>query len=644
MLPTSSQYVYVTDTNNFPSTLESNGQESVHVVTPVEVIPVDPSAPILSNKNPLRLVANNGQYISLDGSGNPNVQRVVQILNAKNIVKKEGAVSLNYDNKNIVCNVYHANRNQFLQAAVSQATAQSSAPRRRGRRPGRKNKTRDDDDPDYVPDLPEELLTSYPVQHSPSSGQMSVYSDRNFDPEYDDTSDLESYSSSISNEFVCEICSRSFQNKAGLSRHKMLKHSGKKISVGPKVDPARRAQLRYDNLKSALEKASPQDIIELAAPYVAQYVPLWNYLFLRTEFANKPTGEVNISQLPVPPPEMPLVVAEYLGFINKFRDNFPKISQRIKDVKRPDPRSDDVNDQEVEIDEKLLESFGPGPTCAKRRRYLAFKKKLESSMNDMNQTVDDVDIDGGETGVVEVKDSLQSYVLGVIMGRYKLRQNLSSGSLPARYAAAGYGYPEIVNLDETFQQQSRDKQEQLSQPTESNSNEKDKTLKSAPKKAMVITGVQPETVDMVQEVDNTSCPEIEEPQNNVQQADDQSNTNVAEGEHVFDGPIPEELIANGTYIPLTQGDGGSTEYVYHFQNGYVYNRRTGRVATEDEVIICPNPSTETVYVQAVTETTSILTMPDGTQIQVQHGPDGVTSELFNMILQQLRSEDGTHQQ
>nr|CDS31165.1 zinc finger C2H2 type [Hymenolepis microstoma] len=641
MLPTSSQYVYVTDANNFPSTLESSGQESVHVVTPVEVIPVDPSAPILSTKNPLRLVANNGQYISLDGGGNPNVQRVVQILNAKNIVKKEGSVNLNYDNKNIVCNVYHANRNQFLQSAISQATSQSSVPRRRGRRPGRKNKTRDDDDPDYVPDLPEELLTSYPLQHSPSSGQMSVYSDRNFDPEYDDTSELESYSSSTSNEFLCEICSRSFQNKAGLSRHKMLKHSGKKISVGPKVDPARRAQLRYDNLKSALEKASAEDIIELAAPYVAQHVSLWNYLFLRTEFANKSTGEVNVSQLPVPPPEMPLVVAEYLGFVDKFRENFPKISQRIKDAKRP---ADDADDQEAEIDEKLLGSFGPGPTSAKRRRYLAFKKKLESTMNDVNQTVDGVDVDGGENGVIEVKDSLQSCVLGVIMGRYKIRQNLSPGSLPSRYAVADYGYPEIVNLDETFQQQPQDKQEQLSQSTESNSNGKDKTPKPAPKKAMVITGVQPETVDMVQEVDHSSCPEIEEPQNNAQQAGDQSNDNVVGGGHVFDGPIPEELIANGTYIPLTQGDGGSTEYVYHFQNGYVYNRRTGRVATDDEVTIYQNPPTETVYVQAITETASILTMPDGTQIQVQHGPDGVTSELFNMILHQLRSEDSTNQQ
>ncbi|VUZ43701.1 unnamed protein product [Hymenolepis diminuta] len=642
MLPTSSQYVYVTDTSNFQSTLQTSGQESVQIVTPVEVIPIDPSAPILSNKNPLRLVANNGHYISLDDSGNPNVQRVVQILNAKNIAQKEGAVNLNYDNKNIVCNVFHANRNQFPQSAnVSQSTSHSSAPRRRGRRPGRKNKTRDDDDPDYVPDLPEELLTPYPVQHSPSSGQMSVYSDRNFDPEYDDTSELESYSSSISNEFLCEICSRSFQNKAGLSRHKMLKHSGKKISVGPKVDPARRAQLRYDNLKSALEKASPEDIIELAAPYVAQHVSLWNYLLLRTEFANKSTGEINLSQLPVPPPEMPLVVAEYLGFVDKFRENFPKISQRIKGVKRSTSRSDDANDQEVEIDEKLLESFGPGPTSVKRKRYLAFKKKLESSMDDVNQTVDDVDTEVGENGVIEVKDSLQSCVLGVIMGRYKTRQNFSPGLLPSRYAAAAVDdeYPEIVNLDETVQQKSQDKQQ--SQSMECNSTEKDEALKSAPKKAMIIAGVQPETVDMVQEVDRA---ENEEPQNTAQQAGNQANDTTVGGGHAFDGPIPEELIANGTFIPLTQGDGGTTEYVYHFQNGYVYNRRTGRVATDDEVTIYQNPPAETVYVQAITGTVSMLTMPDGTQVQVQHGPEGVTSEVFNMILQQLRSEGNIHQQ
>lgn len=106
------------------------------------------------------------------------------------------------------------------------------------------------------------------------------------------------------------------------------------------------------------------------------------------------------------------------------------------------------------------------------------------------------------------------------MGRYKTRQNFSPGLLPSRYAAAAVDdeYPEIVNLDETVQQQSQDKQQ--SQSMECNSTEKDEALKSAPKKAMIIAGVQPETVDMVQEVDRA---ENEEPQNTAQQAGNQAN-------------------------------------------------------------------------------------------------------------------------
>lgn len=206
--------------------------------------------------------------------------------------------------------------------------------------------------------------------------QASSSSDRNYDPEYDVASeyDTESNGSLTPPEFTCELCSRTFHNKAGLSRHKMLKHSGKPIAVGPKVDPVRRAQLRRENLKSALEKASPEDIVELAAPVVAQQVPLWDYLFLRSECANKSSNGGNLSaNLPVPPPEMPLVVAEYLGFVNQFRELFPKLTERIKchAIKRP---------ADQDVDENFLTNFGPGPSCAKRKRYLHWKKKMEAGM------------------------------------------------------------------------------------------------------------------------------------------------------------------------------------------------------------------------------------------------------------------------
>ncbi|KAM7539477.1 hypothetical protein Aperf_G00000050752 [Anoplocephala perfoliata] len=674
MLPTSSQYVYTSsDSSNPQVSLQRSDQQSIQLVTHVpvavmndkfanlvsRVVPTDSSAPLFSNKNPLRLVADNGQYIPAEADGDPNIDRVVKILTDKNLIRSDGIVSFNYDNKNILCRIVHAPKRHTQSLPLTlPSQAIQPAPKRRGRRPGQKNKKPEDDDPDYVPDLPEELVLPFPIHRSSISSLASSPSiqDRKYDPEYDIASeyDTESTGSLTPPEFTCELCSRAFHNKAGLSRHKMLKHSGKPIAVGPKVDPIRRAQLRREKLKSALEKASPEDIVELAAPVVAQHVPLWDYLFLRSECANKPSNGGDLSvNLPVPPPEMPLLVAEYLGFVKRFRESFPRLSERIKSpaMKRPD-------DQDV--DEECLSSFGPGPSSAKRKRYLHWKKKMDAELDGSDADQESAhpmpsvahdslcDLrDEKDDGVIEVKDYLQSLVLGVVIGRYKSRQPSVPGILPSRYVIEPPLNPEKV------EQSPKEQSESL---TSTSAKTDDKT-KAGPKRAVVITGEQASPAQTIEEsnfrivdIDGDSAPASgTEPSQDNQPSE---GAVVIDGNQIegYGGPIPDELIANGTFLPLAETTGELSDYVYQATTGYVYHRSSGRLATSDEVSF-GNPAEESsiivlsegqpslqgqnIYVHKISDTMSSLVLPNGLEVRVEHGPEGVTPELCNYVLQQL---------
>lgn len=190
MLPTSSQFIYTSsDSSNPQVVFQPTEQQSIQLVTHVpmavvndkfahlasKVVPTDSSAPLFSNKNPLRLVADNGQYFAAETDGDPNVDRVVKILTDKNLIRSDGIVNFNYDNKNILCRIVHAPKQQALslpRTLPPQSAQQFPVPKRRGRRPGQKNKKPDDDDPDYVPDLPEELVLPFPIHRSSVSSQV----------------------------------------------------------------------------------------------------------------------------------------------------------------------------------------------------------------------------------------------------------------------------------------------------------------------------------------------------------------------------------------------------------------------------------------------------------------------------------------
>lgn len=93
----------------------------------------------------------------------------------------------------------------------------------------------------------------------------------------------------------------------------------------------------------------------MAAPRVAQVMPLYDYLFLRTEQQqgrNEPHSSTSNSPLP-PPPFLGDLVAEYLKLVSRFRD---LVSQNLEKVENGDADA--------------VLSGRPAPASVKRRRLL----------------------------------------------------------------------------------------------------------------------------------------------------------------------------------------------------------------------------------------------------------------------------------
>lgn len=130
-------------------------------------------------------------------------------------------------------------------------------------------------------------------------------------------------------------------------------------------------------LLKALEKATPDDIADIAAPMVAKVVSMWNYLLLRTEATTSSPSE-GPSRTPPSPPEIPSILKEYLGLIDRFREFFNKhvevAGATCVDLK--------TTPEETEIDEEeaAIMCGGPAPASVKRRRYLRMKKRRLEGM------------------------------------------------------------------------------------------------------------------------------------------------------------------------------------------------------------------------------------------------------------------------
>ena len=134
------------------------------------VVPSNPAAPIGSSKNPVKIVQEGNNFISMQNISCESLTEIVSVVSNSEYMKHP-ILSL-YDptmNKRYLIRVVDGNRKQRRDQNLStqeksQASSQDgNPPRRRGRRPGRKNKTPEEEDPDFEPDLPEEEVLPFPI-------------------------------------------------------------------------------------------------------------------------------------------------------------------------------------------------------------------------------------------------------------------------------------------------------------------------------------------------------------------------------------------------------------------------------------------------------------------------------------------------
>ncbi|EUB57826.1 hypothetical protein ECG_08596 [Echinococcus granulosus] len=593
------------------------------------------------------------------------------------------------------------------------------AKRRRGRRPGRKNKTAEEEDPDFEPDLPIEEVLPFPIirkkapivtsnndqlaagrvskppkylikdykhlrledlkdneeemrdggngMNDPSDDDSNVgYSD--YDGGMDSNSDRDSGDNKkiTSLGFDCDKCEKSFSTRAGLSRHKMLKHNpnGDVKRVGPWSDPALSALRRRNRLKEALEKATPEDIADIAAPKVAKAVSLWDYLFLRTEATISSSPPEGRSRTSPSPPEIPSVLTEYLGFVDRFREFFGKHVEvagvTCVDVKRV------PEELETDEEEAVIMCGRPAPASVKRRRYLRMKKrrKLAEAVSCDANSQEPESVTTSNTspaksivtenpskfeltklvyqdGCIQVNDQSAASVLGVETGRYKPVSPLSKDYLPRRYGSV---------------------QREQSASVPSTPKKPLRRSDPLPKRALITTGEQVQPAQTIFE--NTRRNEEEEDSEPILAPDPteeekrDSEPNIPAEQNFYlqaEGvghPIPDDWITSGAFIPVIFESGALSDLAMEAGTGRIFHRPTGQLVSlstesdasggeannnlSDTVAVASLTGTESapqqIYVSNISPTVCLITTPSGARYHVEHGGEGVTPETIQAIL------------
>uniref|UniRef100_A0A5K3EZR3 C2H2-type domain-containing protein n=1 Tax=Mesocestoides corti TaxID=53468 RepID=A0A5K3EZR3_MESCO len=640
-------------------------------------------------------------------------------------------------NKRIVFRVTHGRRKRQGGELSEVRDHYSLAPpnggerkRRRGRRPGQKKKTPDEEDPDFEPDLPEEEVLPFPIvrKRAPakstdnnlvtgrvskppkylikdykhlrledlkededrgdrdaanvSSGEDSNvgYSDYNAGSDLNSEGEENATMKPLSRGFDCQLCGKSFASRAGLSRHNMLKHNpdGKVKRVGPWSDPVLSAIRRRNRLSEALEKATPEDLIDLAGPKVANVLPLWDYLFLRSEDPSPGFA----ARTPVRPPKLSRLVFEYLTLVSTFREFIEKQLELVD----KEPCDADLK-QEQEAEEILAGQ--PAPASVKRRRYLQRlrRQKELAELNNGNvnrdndseathpdkdltnppkKTVTHLRLSGSEnmsvtetsragapqtTGrdcdeaVIQVRCQTEASALSLPMGRYKPRLPFPDDRLPRRYRPVT-----------------------SAPPTDNHSSDESRRAEPALKRA-VITSVEHndliEAISENQPCDETDCEALVPEPSETEKVTESVKVSAIVGENSslylhpegLGYPVPDDWITSGSFLPVLMESGALSDLAVEAASGRIFHRPTGQLVSAapegvvaqpptdervdssqapEEVLVKSDPVapvTSEISVSEVSPTTCLVTTPNGVQFQVLHGGEGITMETLQAILE-----------
>ncbi|KAA0200106.1 Zinc finger protein [Fasciolopsis buskii] len=149
----------------------------------------DPTAPIGSNKNPIRIIQQGNQYITTQDVSDEHLQQIIQVLTNQALISSSGsrpsAIYNRLTNRRIIFRVTRAKRrhddivNSSLRVDRTKA-AQAARAALRNRAPGksssrkRRKKGSDEEDPDFEPEVPEEEILPFPLARRMStSGRVS---------------------------------------------------------------------------------------------------------------------------------------------------------------------------------------------------------------------------------------------------------------------------------------------------------------------------------------------------------------------------------------------------------------------------------------------------------------------------------------
>ncbi|GAA37999.2 hypothetical protein CLF_104358 [Clonorchis sinensis] len=574
----------------------------------------DPSAPVGSNKNPIRIIQQGNQYITTQDVSDEHLQQIIQVLTNQALISsssaRPSAIYNRLTNRRIIFRVTKAKRrhddNDTSSGGGGSGTAsgvfgpdrsragisksKQRNPAKGGTRKRRKRGS-DEEDPDFEPEVPEEEILPFPLaRRTSTSGRISKppkhlvkdykhlrLEDLTSKPESDGEdyhsdggySDYINSGAGSSDEdkggpYPCSACTKIFNSRAGLTRHRTVAHGsnqGKPRTVNPYVAAMR----RRTKLREAVSQATDDELIEFAAPRLSKLLDPWDHLLLRSVDGNPLS------------PQLPRVVLDYLSLVERARAFLvAHLDLWTPNVAESRPReyeqasNDQEQEQPIEPEEQGQQQNG-GPTQNGR-----LESPNENSLDESERVLErneeeedeDEDVDDGQAIIVKIDTDEQSNILGLPCGKYVVKDPLCEDYLSRRFrsilAAQRAAAVSAMEAEEEKSEQAEDR------PTVSveaaDDTEVDATLRE---------DIQPVVEGEEAYQTNVNTTNDEEPQGVIALGDEL----VLVPEGGLGGPVPEEWLTSGAFLAVLTEAGELCDLVMEAATGRLFHRPTGHLVS-----------------------------------------------------------------
>ncbi|VDP81815.1 unnamed protein product [Echinostoma caproni] len=380
----------------------------------------DPTAPIGSNKNPIRIIQQGNQYITTQDVSDEHLQQIIQVLTNQALISSSGSRPTKRRHDDIANSSLRVDRTKAAQAA--RAALRNRTPGKSNSKKRRK-KGSDEDDPDFEPEVPEEEILPFPLaRRTSASGRVSKppkhlvkdykhlrLEDLTVKPESseeDEHSDggYSDYINDGGTKYPCPSCDKVYMSRSGLNRHQSSVHGVTQQQSKPRpINPYVASMRRRTKLKEAVAEATDDDLIEFVAPRLSKLISPWDHLLLRSEEGDPPL------------PQVPRVVLDYLNLVERaraFLGDQLELRQPVPKKRKSETKKE--SSKEEANTENVVES--------------------EHSQPDDNATeTSSAAVENGENKIEKLE---QSTALGLPCGKYIVKEPLCEDYLPRRFRSA----------------------------------------------------------------------------------------------------------------------------------------------------------------------------------------------------------------